>query len=397
MRLNISWQAAPSQAPGILSLTPRLDDPNQVAFLTAVSEAVAAAGGRQVIATEETSLPPALQRAGAIVEQLPLTGRNLLTAGMRSGRLCELVKHYDIGVIHARRLEAAPLALQAAKKSKIPLVVTAVGEGFQAGDLSSAAKKYLARAEGIVAQSYAAAQSIAKQLQIDETAVAVIPPGVDAEIWTPEQVTVTRIIALAERWNLPDDLPLIMVPGRIARSDSNELMLDALALLGDLNCLAVFVGDDSDEAARADLERAIAAKKVLGKAVVLGPCNDMSAAYRMVDAVFCGSAGPDGYAPDITAAQALGRPVLAGRYAGLGEQIIPDATGKLYEPGDAASLAEALRWAIGLDQTTRDTLAIAAIDLAHNHFSIRHAAAALVDLYTGLVTAPAEAVALGAA
>jgi glycosyltransferase involved in cell wall biosynthesis len=82
---------------------------------------------------------------------------------------------------------------------------------------------------------------------------------------------------------------------------------------------------------------------------------------------------------------AAGKPVLGARSGGISEMIIDGVNGFLFEPGDAASLAEALNRFLALSDPAAAALGANARARAERDFSEKRHLAALLELYQQFV------------
>jgi glycosyltransferase involved in cell wall biosynthesis len=211
----------------------------------------------------------------------------------------------------------------------------------------------------------------------------VIHRGVDLVRFDPAKVSAERVVAQAQRWRLPDGVPVVMLPGRLTRWKGQPLLLDAVAKLADLDFIALILGADQGRSDyRRELEETIRARGLVGKAVVLDECDDMPAAYKLADVVVSASTDPEAFGRVISEAQALGRPVVAADHGGAPEQLIRDQTGFLFPPGDAEALAQAIRRALALSDAERRLIAVEALAHVRKFFTKEQMCARTLGLYT---------------
>jgi glycosyltransferase involved in cell wall biosynthesis len=90
-------------------------------------------------------------------------------------------------------------------------------------------------------------------------------------------------------------------------------------------------------------------------------------------------------------AQAMGKPVILTDVGGLGETLMPAATGWLVEPGDSDALAGALELALAMQGEVRVHLAVRARRFVVRHFSLEQMGEATVEVYRELLEGRAPA------
>ena len=217
-------------------------------------------------------------------------------------------------------------------------------------------RRIVAGADRLVAANAIERSGLVSAYRADATRVAVIPCGVDTDLFAPGDAGAARE-ALGGLTG-----PLLLYVGRIAPIKGLQTLLDAVACLrgrGIAARLAV-IGGETDEPV--DGHQAVVRRRV--------------AALGLADAVTFVGAQPqerlrDWYvAADVTVlpsyyesfgmvaleAMACGSPVVASRVGGLQSTVLDGVTGLLVPEGDACALAEtiarvlgdgALRWRLG--------------------------------------------------
>ncbi len=199
--------------------------------------------------------------------------------------------------------------------------------------------RIIAGADRLVAASVAERAHLVRHADVDPARVAVVPCGVDTELFTPGAADAARAaLGLAEG-------PLVLYVGRLAPIKGLETLLDAVALLErrdghevelrrrietlGIGGLVGFVGAQRQEALRTHY--------VAADVTVL-PSHYESFGMVALEAMACGS------------------PVVASRVGGLTTTVRDGVTGFLVPEGDVTALAgrlEALladadlRWRLG--------------------------------------------------
>jgi hypothetical protein len=157
-----------------------------------------------------------------------------------------------------------------------------------------------------------------------------------------------------------NDPPVLLTVGAVIPRKGHDVLVGALARLGDLPWRSVVVGslDRAPATARA-LERQIARAGLAGRITLTGALDDaaLAEAYHGAD-VFVLPSRYEGYGMVFAEALAHGLPVIACR-AGAAADTVPAGAGILVDVDDEAALAEALRSLLA-DPSRRQTLARAA-------------------------------------
>ncbi len=367
-------------------LVARLDPGNTARHAADLSIFVARRGGRAVLASAGGPLLPEVLRGGVAHLPMPLDGGNPLTLWRAAFKLARFARRDGTGLLHARGAAAAWTASLVKRFTGLPLVVT-----LDDGPEETAAWRRwhagaIARADHVIVQSRHMAARAAADHGIPAQRMTVIPGGVDMARFDPAAIRGDRIARMAQRWLLPDGVPVILMPKRIAPDKGHEILIEALARLGDRPFACILAGDDRDnESYRLRLEEMAVMRGLGGRLRLVGPIDDMPAAYMLSDAVVCPGLMPEAFDLAAAEAQAMGRPVVGADHGALAELILPERTGWLVPPGDPDLLAASLARALDLDPAGRASLAATARERVAAHFSLSRMCAQSVALYDMLL------------
>lgn len=351
-----------------------------------MAEAISAAGGTALVASEGGRLVAAVERAGGRHICLPLATKNPASIWRNAGRLSALIRAENVTIVHARSRAPAWSALLAARRTGARLMTTYHGVYGEGAPGKRRYNAVMARGERVIAISRYVAALLAERHGVGPDRVRVIPRGVDPVLFDPERVSGPRIARLADAWRLPDGAPTVMLPGRLTRWKGGAVLIEAMALLSHPGACCVLVGptDGRDRFARS-LEAQARRLGVADRLRLVGQCDDMPAALMLADVVVSASVEPEGFGRAVIEGQAMARPVVATDHGGAAETVEPGVTGWRVPPGDAAALAVALDAALGLLPAERDALGQAARASVLARYSTAAMQAATLDVYRELL------------
>lgn len=162
--------------------------------------------------------------------------------------------------------------------------------------------------------------------------------------------------------------------GRINRWKGQQFLMDAMDTLharGVRDVSVVFVGSPppGQDHFLADLHRRIAASPLRGMVVVRKFTQEVWPAFTALDIVCVPSTEPEPFGLVAIEAMAMSRPVVASNFGGLTEIVVDGLTGRLFKPGDAHLLADALKGLLD-DETSRWSMGQAGRQRFEDKFSV---------------------------
>ncbi len=387
-----SVQAASSvdpNAPVLLQVLPSLVTGGVERGAVDVGVAAANAGFRSLVASEGGPMVRELIRAGVEHIELPLASKNIFTMRRNAERLTEILQRENVAIVHARSRAPAWSAYWASRKTGTPFMTT-----FHATyNFNNPLKRYynsvMTRGDRVICISEHVRRHILQNYECDRAALRVIHRGIDIERFDPEKVSAERVIRLADRWRLPDGVPVVMLPGRLTRWKGQLLLIRALARLknGPVRCLLVGSAQKRDAYQR-EVEALAEKLGVDGSVHIVGDWDDMPAALKLADIVVSASTDPEGFGRVAVEGQAMGRLVIAPSHGAAPEQITPGTNGWLFEPGNVEQLTQCLDEALALKAEDRERLHAAGIENARSNFTKLTMCEATLSLYNELLSAP---------
>lgn len=334
-----------------------------------VASALVGSGAHSLVASAGGAQVRELTRAAVTHVELPLKSKSPLVMRRNVERLEQVIKDNDVDIIHARSRAPAWSALAAAHRTGRIFVTTFHGAYNAANPLKRLYNSVMMRGDLVIANSRFIAEHIREIYRLPPERIRVIPRGVDTAIYTPDAVTSSRVIQLANSWSLPDGASVIMLPGRLTRWKGHHVLIDAVEQLTGPDFVCIIVGAPKRESYRRELKDLIDRRGLESTVWIKDHCNDMAAAYMLADVVVSASTDPEAFGRVVAEAQAMSRIVVAPAHGAAVEQIRSGETGFLFQPGDVNALARTLETALNLDGIQRQRMARAAADSARAQYS----------------------------
>ncbi|PYP27941.1 MAG: hypothetical protein DMD55_06730, partial [Gemmatimonadetes bacterium] len=282
-------------------------------------------------AGQEGWLSRELAAAGIAVEYFqldrPLSAR--LAASLAAG-----FRRHRIDLAHSHEFTMAFYGAWAARRARVPHVITMHGSRYYAGRLR---RKLALRAAaglsgGIVAVSQALAGQLSRDLWIRSTRITTIPNGVRFDPLA--ESTIRSELALS-----PED-HLVVTVGNLYPVKGHRVLLDAAALLSSQhpNLHVAIAGRGELAAALAEQARELG---FAGRLHLLGLRSDVANVLAAAD-VFVLPSLSEGLPLALLEAMCAARPIVASAVGEVPVALAAGAAGLLVEPGNATALAAAL-------------------------------------------------------
>lgn len=381
-----SVPAPDPEAPAVLQVLPSLTTGGVERGTVDIAAALTGAGLRAIVVSAGGPMEHDIERVGGEHITLPVDSKNPLVIRKNIAALAKVIRSRRIGLVHARSRAPAWSARSAAQRCGVPFMTTFHGTYNFNNPAKKAYNAIMAKGERVIAISEFIGRHIVENYDTPEGRVRVIPRGIDIDTFNPDAVSPERMIQLSQSWRLPDDAPVIMLPGRLTRWKGQSVLIEAARRLGRADVRVLLVGDDQGRTGyRDELEAQIARIGAEGIIHLTGPCRDMAAAYMLANVVVSTSTDPEAFGRVAAEGHAMGRPVIASDHGGARETVISGETGWLVPPGDADALAQALRTALTMTSEDRDTVAQRAIAHVRKNFTKQKMCAATLDVYAELL------------
>tara|TARA_R110000868_G_scaffold19588_2_gene84296 strand:- start:1341 stop:2486 length:1146 start_codon:yes stop_codon:yes gene_type:complete len=371
----------------VLQVIPQLDAGGAERTTLEVAQAVVAAGGRALVASEGGRLEGELAALGGELIRLPMGSKNPWTIWRNAARLSAIIRSEAVNIVHARSRAPAWSAKWAAGRTGVHFVTTYHGTYNGKTGLKKAYNAVMAEGELVIANSGFIREHILKQHALPESRIRVIPRGVDLERFDRGQIAPERVAALAAAWGIewPATRPIAMFPARLTGWKGQR---ETLAALGQLKSeglalpLTIFAGDAQgrDEYVAA-LEALITQHALADDVRIVGHCGDMPAAFAMASFALAPSVEPEAFGRTAAEAGAMHVPVIAADHGGAREVVIEGVTGWRVVPGDPEALASAIRAAMEMSPAAHSEMGERAAHHVRTQFSTRALQAATLRVY----------------
>ncbi|MGB0920005.1 MAG: glycosyltransferase family 4 protein [Alphaproteobacteria bacterium] len=374
----------------ILQVIPALEAGGAERGCIDVAAAVVEAGGRAIVVSDGGRMERQLIRAGGEAVHLPVGAKNPLVMWRTIRQLKKLMVAENVSLIHARSRAPAWVAWRAAQETQTPFVTTWHGLHDANGKLKERYNGSLAKGDRVIAISEFIEERLTRIYGVGPDRLRMIHRGIDTQIFNPDAVPAARMMNVIGDWNLPDGVPVILLPGRLTRWKGQRQAIEAAAIvrdkLGEGRFILVMVGDDQGRTEyRAELEKLIKKNNLEGWVRLRGHVSDMPAAYKIADVVLCASEKAEAFGRVPVEGQAMGALVVATDHGGARETVVANETGFLVKPNDINAMAEGLIKALTLPEEERQRRAHQASDRVRDLYSVETMCLKTLNVYKELL------------
>lgn len=324
-----------------------------------------------------------LERIGVEHINLPVKSKNPLVMYQNIAKLEALIKEKKVGIVHARSRAPAFSAFKAAQRTKTHFVTTFHGTyGLGWLGLKKPYNAIMTKGEKIIAISSFIADHIHHHYHIPLEQIRIVHRGVDTQRFDASKVSGERIIRLAKIWRLPEDLPIIMLPGRLTRWKGQKVLISAIAKINRRDFRCILLGSaQGRQAYYRELEKMIRKHNLLGIVHIINNCDDMPAAYMLTDIIVSASTDPEAFGRVIIEGQAMGKIVIATAHGGACETIADGQTGFLVPPAEVDALAQKINEVLEISSLERKKMTGDAVISARTMFSTSKMCAGEIAVY----------------
>jgi len=255
--------------------------------------------------------------------------------------ISEVIKKYNVDLIHARSRAPAWSCYMAAKSTNTKFITTFHG----IYNISNYFKKYynsiMTKGEKIIAVSDFVKTHLLKNYNVPEDKIVVIHRGVDHHHFDPNNNTEIKLSKTKEKYDIPKNTPILLLPSRMTSWKGHITLVQALGKLKHRNFYCLMVGDLSKHPNYTNrVKDLISSLKLQSKIQIFGNEADILSLYGISDIVLSTSIEPEAFGRTIIEGQAMEKLVIATKIGGAIETVINNQTGFHVKPSNSDDLAE---------------------------------------------------------
>lgn len=352
-----------------------------------IAKAIIADDSEAIIASSGGPLVSNVIDIGAHHINMGVDTKNPLWMLLNIYKLSNMIKEYDIDLIHARSRAPAWSAYFAARRNDKAFVTTFHGIYNFFESCKRQYNSIMTKGDRVIAVSNFVKDHILDNYDINEDKIRVIHRGVDTKYFNPKKLVESEMDNMREKYHIPKSAPVILLPARMTRWKGQECLVKALNIARDKDFYCIIAGDLGKHPNFTEqVKSMIQSLKLQSKIQTFGPETDMKTLYGIADIVLSTSIEPEAFGRVVIEAQAMEKIVIASNIGGAAETILDLETGYHVAPNDPVELAEKIGFVLdNLGSTSLDKIRKKARKSATKNFCVETMQQKTLDVYGELI------------
>jgi len=382
----------------VLIVVPTLDAGAAEAGAVDLVKILTSAGHNAIVLSRGGRLEPKVQEAGGECIYADVASKNPAIMARNVAAISRIVRRRGCDIIHAHGRAPAWSAFIASRLTRVPFV-TSWYKGFREQNaLKRLYNSVMARGDRIIAVSDQLAELISERYHVPSTRIEVVPASIDLSVFDPAAISSERADAMRRAFGVSAQDKVIFVVGRMLRRKGHHVAVRAARRLKEMGLkdfVFVFAGEDEGRSRyTGDLWDEVSANDLTSVVRLIGPVDDMPAAYAVSSVVVSAAIQAEGLQRAILEAQAMERPVVVSDLA-AGPDVVQSPpmvsedrmTGLRFSTGDDAALAAALVRLFSMPLQQQRAMGQRGRNWVASHFNRPAVNDLTLRLYSGLTSA----------
>ena len=357
--------------PVVLQVLPELETGGVELGTVEIASGLAKNGIKNFVASQGGRMESELAKIKVPHLKLPLKSKNIFVMRDNAKKLEQFIRDNGINIVHARSRAPAWSAYWAAKRAGVHFMTTFHGTyGLGPWGIKKLYNRVMTYGEKVIAISNHIKQHMLQNYKIDEKDIRLVHRCVDIDKFSPENVSQERMINKIRDYNIPDDKPVLLMPGRITHWKGQHVLVEALSKMKHKDYYCIIAGAEQGRYDYLNHLKNLAEKyNLMDRIGFFGIYNDTPALMMVSDIILSTAIEPEAFGRISVEGQAMGKIVVASNIGGSLETVVDGVTGKLFVSNDAQSLADALDWALNLSAAEKEKISKAAIKNVRDNFT----------------------------
>ena len=348
-----------------------------------IAKKIAESGNISIVVSSGGPLVDCLIEDGSQHIEMNVASKNPFTIWSNAGKIAKIIREYNVDIVHARSRAPAWSCYFAAKSTGIKLITTFHG----IYNFKTQIKKYynsvMARGAQIIAVSNFVKKHIVEKYNIEENNICVIHRGVNHNEFSKDVVSQELLAKFREKYNVPKNTPVILLPSRATRWKGHLVLIDAIEKIKHLNFYCIMAGDLARHPNFvSDVNCKIQEYKIQNRVQLFGNEPNILGLYAISDIIVSASIEPEAFGRTVIEAQAMEKLVIATNIGGACETISDGINGFHVKVGDSNDLAAKLEYCLSIiGSSEAQKITSAARESTIINFSLDHMIENTLSIY----------------
>ena len=348
-----------------------------------IAKTLAQNGYKSIVLSSGGPLVDQLVENGSIHIKHDVASKNPIRIWNNARKIADIVGEHNVDIIHARSRAPAWSCGLAAKSTGTKFITTFHGIYNFNNIIKKRYNGIMTDGDVVIAVSDFVKKHIIDNYHVDESKVHVIHRGVNHREFSLDNLDEKRLNSLREKYRVPKDTPVLLLPARFTNWKGHMQLLSALELMKDQNFYCILAGDLARHPNFVQrVKDRIFNNKMQAKIQIFGNEPDIKSLYGIADIVLSTSIEPEAFGRTIIEAQAMERLVIASGIGGAAETIENGVTGYHYNPEESVELAQLIQQSIKMIGTDKaKAITNKARESAIGKFSLDNMLSKVLQLY----------------
>ena len=289
---------------------------------------------------------------------LPINSNDFFVVRRNIKKIAEIAKLNSIDLIHTFTPHSSFYGFKVSKITKIPYITSFLK--IYSKTFWPFTKKrinYLSKGKLIIVPSEYMASFVQVTYKVPNDKIAIVPQWVDTDLFNSHNISAERIISTASDFRIPEDHFIIVTVGKLKKSRSQNLLIQAMAKLpkeirDKIRC--VIVGSFKEHKKyKNELENLAIKLGVDDMIHIAGETSDIPALLMLSDVYVATNIEPKASMVTMLEAESLGRPIIASNVGSTPEYVLDDTTCKMFDPKNLDEFIDAIVWSLKITEEER--------------------------------------------
>jgi glycosyltransferase involved in cell wall biosynthesis len=295
-----------------------------------------------------------------------------------------MIKKYFINIVHVHSRVPAWCLYFANLFLNVKIISTIHGAYSISGEVKKFYNAIMLKANKILAVSDYIKNYILTKYKTNKD-IEIVHCGVDTNIYNPSNITTKECDLFLQTNNIPQDKPIILLPGRVVKSKGHDILLECLKILPKNSVTCIILGNAKIGSNYIDSLKLKIQQYNLNKRVYfINAINNMKIAYGAADIIISASIKPEAFGLTLIEAMSMKKIVVASNIGGAKEIINNKKNGFLFKAENVLDLKKTIFEILKMTEKEKNDICNAARNHVLEYFSIESKNIKMLEIYRNI-------------